>query len=123
MSGIASEINYKLEKPIEVEGTPYTELTFREPDLDLLIAIEEHHEGGEMAQNAMMFARMAGVPEAVIRKLKAREFFAILKTIQPWLDELGKLLAEQAGLPAAPGPAAPEPGAPQMAAAQNPSRP
>ena len=79
--------NLKLLTPIRGDGedaAEIAELTFHEPDLDDIIAAEEESTS-ETVRAAFLLSRMAGVPFAVFRRLKARDAKASLDLNEDWL--------------------------------------
>ncbi|MGX5723329.1 phage tail assembly protein [Shinella zoogloeoides] len=75
----------KLSKPVEHNGTTYTEFTFREAEVgDLMLADAVK---GEMSKIIAVLASMADVPLPAFRKVKSRDLNVIMAATKDLLGE------------------------------------
>lgn len=78
-------IQHTLITPVKKDdGGAYEALTFVEPDLGLLIEMEELDQSG-MKQTVWLLSRMAGISEAEARRIKTRDLAAIMEACGPFL--------------------------------------
>lgn len=70
-------VTVKLSKPVEHNGTTYTELTFREATVGDMIAADSI--SGETGKIAAALASISGVPFQAFKKIGLRDMNAIMK--------------------------------------------
>ena len=75
---MTNDIKYTLRTPVNHDGMTLSEVTFREPTLGDLIAVEELGVG-DTAQLGHLMARMAGIPFEVFCRISSRDAQAMKK--------------------------------------------
>ncbi|WEJ33854.1 phage tail assembly protein [Devosia sp. SD17-2] len=80
---MAETVTVKLSKPVEVNGTNVSELTFREANVGDMIAADGVE--GDFAKTATMLASMAGVGLDTFRQLPLRDLNRITKATNGFL--------------------------------------
>ena len=88
-------IEVPLSRPIKVDGDEYDKLVFDEMDVgaqvdfeDMLDGFEDPPTSKEQRKTTLfLIARMADVPEAVVRKVKQSDFPAIEKVLTAIMEE------------------------------------
>jgi len=81
----------QLSRPVEHEGTTYTDIMIDEPSLGAIEALETAEEAGKGNVGAMlaMLAVDTGWPEGALRKIRVGDLKKISETITPFVQALG----------------------------------
>ncbi|WP_068305274.1 phage tail assembly protein [Pararhodobacter sp. CCB-MM2] len=89
-------IEVTLKRPVVIGDQTYATLSFDEPDLATSLAVDEAKTGAR--QTVVLLAGMAGVPEAVILKIKESDYREIGKRVlDPYQKDVRARMGESSG--------------------------
>lgn len=80
-----NSVTVSLSAPVHIAGKHADKITFREPKVADLIAVENLGSSGQHALTVTMMAMLSGATEAEIRELSVKDYAACDRALRPFL--------------------------------------